>query len=423
MMEDGEISSEELVRSYIEQIGSKNSYREILEKEAIEKAKKIDTKRKNGEKLGLLAGIPIAITDDISTKGIPTRVGSKMLENYIPPFNATVIERLMEEDAILLGKIDVGEFGSTNLKASEIMGEDKAAFALGSDAGGSNRYSALQNRVFAMKPTYGMVSRYGIIGNTSTFDQIGPITKNTMDMALALNIIVGYDKRDSTSILREKVDYTFALIGDIKGFKIGLPMEYIEKKMSASKLSQLIDGLEKLGAVVEKISISSLDYVLPAYIILSSAEVASNTAKYDGIRYGYRTAEYEDMDELYIKTRSEGFGMEVKKQILFGNFVVSEKQYEGYYKKAQKVRTLIKDQFYTIFKDYDLILCPEPLSKEDFEFKEYALAANMAGLPAMVMPYEKDFLGLHFIGPMYGEDILLKIAYAIENMDKTGGEA
>ncbi|MGN9163854.1 amidase family protein [Tissierellaceae bacterium HCP3S3_D8] len=426
MMKDGEISSEKLVERYIEEIEKENSnlkiYREIMRKEAVDRAREIDRRRKDGEKLGLFAGIPIAVTDDISTKGIPTRAGSKMLENYIPPFDATVVEWLLKEDAIIIGKIDVSEFGNTSMRAGTAISKNQAAFALSSDAGGSARYSALQNGVFFMKPTYGMVSRYGAVGNTTTFDQIGPVTKNIMDMALALNAIVGWDRRDSTSISRDKVDYTSVLTGDVKGLKIGLPMEYIEKNMDSKEISQIIADLEELGASIEKISIPSLDYVLPAYSILSSAEVASNAAKYDGLRYGYRTDEYEDVEDLYRKTRSEGFGMEVKKQILFGNFVVSDKQYEGYYKKAQRVRTLIKNEFNNIFKSCDLILCPEPLSEDGFRFKEYTLAANMTGLPAIVVPYEKSSVGLHFIGSIYGEDTLLKMAYACEAVDKVGGE-
>lgn len=426
MMEQGDISSEELVGKYIDKIRRENSisnsYREIVKDEAIEKGKVIDKKRENGEKLGNLAGIPIAIADDISTKGIPTRAGSKMLDNYIPPFNATVVERLLEEDVIILGKVDVGEFGSTVGQLGNVVAEDGAVFALGSDSGGDARYSALKSGMLFMKPSYGLVSRYGAIGNTTSFDQIGPMTRSTRDMAMILNYIIGYDRRDSTCVTRERIDYISSLSKDIKGLKIGLPMDYIQGKMESKNIERIISTLEELGAIVEKVSISTLDYVLPAYKIISSAEIASNAAKYDGIRCGYRAEEYEDMEELYKNTRSEGFGPETKKQILFGNFVVSDRQYEKYYRNAQRVRTLIKKELHNKLNEYDLLLCPELLDGDEFLAREFALSANMAGLPAMAIPYNES-MGLHLIAPMYVETTLLKMAYACEGIYKVGGEA
>lgn len=426
MMEQRDISSEELVGKYIDKIRRENSisnsYREIVEDEAIERGKLIDKKRENGEKLGSLAGIPIAIADDISTKGIPTRAGSKMLDNYIPPFDATVVQRLLEEDAIILGKVDIGEFGSTVGQLGDVVAEDGAVFALGSDSSGDARYSALKSRILFMKPSYGLVSRYGAIGNTTTFDQIGPMTKTTMDMAMVLNYIIGYDKRDSTCVNRERIDYISGLSKDIRGLKIGLPMEYIGDKIEPKEIERVIRTLEELGAIVEKVSIPTLDYVLPAYKIISSAEIASNAAKYDGIRYGYRAEEYEDMEELYKNTRSEGFGQETKKHILFGNFVVSDRQYEKYYRNAQRVRTLIKKELHNILKEYELLLCPELLDGDEFLDREFALSANMAGLPAMAIPYDES-MGLHLVGSMYGESTLLRMAYACEAIAKVGGEA
>ncbi len=433
MLSKGEISSEELTRKYIEQIEEKDiklkAYSEITKGLAIRKAREIDEKRKRGEKLGVLAGIPMAITDDISTKDILTTVGSKMLKNYIPPFNATVVERLLKEDAIILGKLKVEEFGTTTFNSTVVVGKNEAVFSLGTDAGGSTREAALYNGVLSMKPTYGMVSRYGAMGNTSTFDQIGPITKNTKDMATILNIIVGYDKRDSTSIKKEKIDYTKALTKDIKGMKIGLLKEAVEENKEMAE--EVIGQLRELGAIVEEISISSLEHVLPTYYIIACAEIASNAAKYDGIRYGYRTKEYENMEELYKNTRSEGFGIELKKQIMFGNFVVSEKQYEEYYKKAQRVRTLIKEELNEIFKAYDLIISPIILTKDEYKLEPYNLLANISGLPAMAIPYNKDkkgnSRGLSLMAPAYREDNLLKISNIYEDINKeinkVGGEA
>ncbi len=361
----------------------------VLEK-AIKKAKDIDKKRQGNEALGILSGIPLALTDDITTKGILTKAGSKMLEKYIPPFNASIIDRLYDEDSILLGKVKVEEFGlSPSKSVSEILDSKGALFGLGASMD-SNRYS--------MKGTFGLISRYGLIGPTSSFDQVIPITNCVEDLALVLNSVVGYDKRDSASLNKEKVDYRNSLTGDIKGFKIAVPTELTDD------MEEIIKDLEGQGTVVDQVKISTLEYILPVYKVLASAEFASISARYDGISLGYRADLFEDIDELYKKTRSQGFSKEAKKAIMFGNYAISSGQYESLYKQAQKVRGMIKEEFTKIIGEYGLIILPHGV-KEDYD-----IVANVTGLPAITIPN-----GIQLIGPYLGEEDLIRLAYTIES--------
>ena len=401
LMESNEISSEELVRECIANIENETMdssiYQLILKDDAINKAREIDKKRKNKEPLGPLAGIPFVITDDISTKGILTSAGSKILENYLPPFDASVIEKLLGEDSIIIGKLKVDEFGLNPIKTISKSLDDKGAtFALS---------TCQDSRKISMRPSFGMISRYGVIGATSSFDQIVPVTKTVDDMATLLNSIVGYDKRDSTSINMEKFDYRKALNTDIKGLKIAIAPELFAKD-SNLQIEKTIEQLEKLGAIIEKVSLETLKYILPVYKILSSAEFASNSARYDGISLGYRTKEYRDREDLYRKTRSEAFGKQAKKTILFGNYVVSSGQYEKYYKKAQKVRAVIKEELTTLTNKYGLLLLP--FSSSDKEEPSNFLG-RVTGLPSITIPG-----GIQIIGSAFKEENLLKLAYVFE---------
>ena len=398
LMESGEVSSEEITKACISNIENENldstNYQILLKDEAIDKAREIDNRRKNKEVLGSLAGIPFAITDDISTKGIGTTAGSKILENYIPPFNATVIDQLNEDNGVILGKVKVNEFG---LKPT-----DHISKALDSKGGIFGLSTSMDSSKVSMKPTYGLISRYGVIGATSSFDQIVPITKSVEDLAVVLNSVVGYDKKDSTSINMEKKDYTKALINDIKGIKIGVPTELKDH----NQFNIIIKELEKLGADIQTVSLSNLKYILPVYQILSSAEFASNSARYDGISLGYRTKDYSDREQLYKKTRAEGFSKEAKKRILFGNYVISSGQYEKYYKKAQKIRAMIKEEFTKVTQEYGVIMLPFTSCKDN----SYNLAANVTGLPGVTIP-----CGIQFIGSAFKEEELIKLAYTYEN--------
>lgn len=394
LMELNEISSEDITKACIESIEKEDldskTYQILLKDEALSKAREIDTKRKNKEELGSLSGIPVAITDDISTKGILTTAGSKILEKYIPPFNATVVDRLSDDDSIILGKLKVNEFGLTyTTSVSETLSAKGAIFGLS---------TSLDSNKISMKPTFGLISRYGVISGTSSFEQIVPITNCAEDLAYVLNCIVGYDKRDPQSIKKDKVDYRKPLTSDIKGSKIAIP-----SGIKTEKIDKISMKLENIGATIQEVSLSTLDYILPVYRILSSAEFASNTARYDGISLGYRTDEYEDIEELYKKTRSKGFSKEAKKTILFGNYVISSGQYEKYYKKAQKLRTMIKDEFTRVTREYGMILFP--YGKND----KYDLVSKVTGLPAITIPY-----GLQCIGPYLGEDELIRLAYSLE---------
>lgn len=429
-MESNGISSEEIVKKHMEKI-KKNDlapeiYSYIDEEGAINKAKEIDEKRKDGEKLGRLAGIPVGISDEISTKGVLTSAGSKMLENYKPPFNASVMDNLLKEDALMVGKIAIDEFRTSySDSSSKSVKSGDTAFTLGSDAGGSLRIAASRDGLFAIKPTYGLVSRYGVISGTSTLDGLGATTKSIEDLAMVLNTIVGYDKRDSASISRDKIDYESVLGEDISGMKIGLPKELFGEDLDPEIEKTLLKAVEKLkslGVIVEEVSIPNLKYSSEVYEVISSGEFSSNLARFDGIGYGYRTKEYEDLEDLYKNSRSEAFGDKVKEKILFGNFVLNSAQYDRYYIKAQKVRTMIKKDFTSAFKTYDLIL--SPISKtDDNTFENYTLAANIAGLPAMTLPLASNDknIGFQLMAGAFNDEALLRLAYAYEmNKDKAG---
>ena len=381
-----EITAEQIVKAYSDRIASKESdvkaFITTLCDEALEKARAID---KEGDYSGL-AGIPIGIKDNINMTGVKTTCASRMLENFVSPYDATVMEKINNEKMIPMGKLNMDEFamgGSTeysyfkktsnpwNLNAvpggssggsAAAVAAGMVPWALGSDTGGSIRQPSSFCGVVGLKPTYGLVSRFGLVAFASSLDQIGPITKDVRDSAILLNIIAGHDEKDTTSENLEKKDYTKALKNDVKGLKIGVPKEFygegINPEVKAS-LEQAIAKYKELGAEVEEFSMDIAQYALATYYIIACAEASSNLGRFDGIRYGYRTPNYENLNDIFVNSRSEGFGDEVKRRIILGTYVLSSGYYDAYYKKAQKVRTLVKKSFDETFKKYDIIRVKE----------------------------------------------------------------
>ena len=456
-----EITSEEIVRSYYDRIKEKEEkikgYVTLLEEDSINQAKKIDERRKNGEKLGKFAGIPMAIKDNICTKGIKTTCSSKMLENFVSPYDATIIEKLKQEDIIFLGKTNMDEFamgsstensyfkktknpwdlsrvpGGSSGGSAAVVAADMTPWALGSDTGGSIRQPASLCGIVGLKPTYGLVSRYGLVAYGSSLDQIGPLVKDVEDAALLLNIIAGHDPKDSTSANISKKDYTLSLVNDVKGLKIGLPKEYIGEEINPEIRTAILEVAEKykeLGAEVEECSVDIGEKAIADYYIISCAEASSNLGRFDGIRYGYRTENYENLKDIYRNSRSEGFGEEVKARIILGTYVLSSGYYDSYYKKAQKVRTIIKNEFNKLFEKYDLVLMPTSPStafkigeKVDNPIEMYladlcTVPVNIAGLPGISVPCSLDKKGLpigfQLVGKQFDEETMLRAAYTYE---------
>lgn len=432
-------------------------YITILREEALEKAQEIQKKLDSGEALSPLAGIPMGIKDNICTEGIRTTCASRMLENFVPPYDATVHQKLKASGAILLGKLNMDEFamggstensyfkltrnpwdtqrvpGGSSGGSAAAVAAGEAIFTLGSDTGGSIRQPAAFCGTVGMKPTYGAVSRYGLVAFASSLDQIGPLTKDVEDCALVMNAIAGHDSMDSTSARVEYPDFTKALVNDIKGLKIGVPKEFIgdgiQEEVKKSVLAAL-EVLKRMGAEVEEFSLPINEYAIPAYYLIACAEASSNLARYDGIKYGYRAEGFTDLLDLYKKSRSEGFGTEVKRRIMLGTYALSSGYYDAYYKKALQVRTLIMKGFQNAFSKYDLIVGPttpttaykigeksaDPL--EMYLGDIYTVSVNIAGLPGLVVPCGKDAsglpIGLQFIGKPFGENTLIRAGYTFE---------
>ena len=457
----GELSSREATAAYLQAINEKEpsigAYLTVLEESAMKKAAEVDEKRAAGKTLSPLAGVPAGIKDNICTKGVRTTCASKMLENFVSPYNAGVIERLEEADAVLLGKLNMDEFamgsstensffkvthnprdlsrvpGGSSGGSAAAVAANEAAFALGSDTGGSIRQPAAFCGVVGMKPTYGTVSRYGLVAFASSLDQIGPLTRTVRDSAMVMDTIAGHDRRDSTSIKMDAVSYGEKIGQSIRGMKIALPEEFFGEGLS----DEVRKGIEEaalqfqaLGAEIVKVSMPTLSHALPAYYIISSAEASSNLARFDGVRYGYRAADYDDITSLYKKTRSEGFGAEVKRRIMLGTFALSSGYYDAYYKKALQVRTLIVNDYNRIFEKCDFILSPvapttaykigektaDPLSMYLGDI--YTVPVNIAGLPSLSMPCADapDGLpiGMQLIGRPFSEPELYRAGYAYE---------
>ncbi len=452
------IDATESILGRIDDVENKvESYITVTKESALEKAKEIDKKIAAGEPVGALAGVPCAIKDNICTKGVLTTCASKMLHNFKPPYSATVAEKLESADTVMLGKLNMDEFamgsstensyfkktknpydltkvpgGSSGGSAASVAA-DEAPFALGSDTGGSIRQPASFCGCVGLKPTYGSVSRYGLIAFASSLDQIGPLTKDVTDAAVVLDVISGHDAKDSTSVNIAHPSYEKALTGNVKGLKIGIPEEYIGEGIDeevAKSVYAAIENLKVLGAESNHMHLPLNEYALPAYYMISSAEASSNLARFDGVKYGYRAKEFEDLQDMYAATRSEGFGAEVKRRIMIGTYALSSGYYDAYYKKAQQVRTMIMNDFNKAFETYDILVTPtSPTTafgigeKTTDPLQMYlsdicTVSVNIGGLPAIVIPcgYDKNGLpiSVQLIGKPFGEATILNAAYALE---------
>ena len=465
LLKQRKLSSVELTKQYLARIEKADaqigSYITVCPDEALAAAGKADERIAKGEAT-LLTGIPVGIKDNICTEGITTTCASKMLYNFVPPYDATVTKRLKNEGAVILGKLNMDELamgsstessyfkktknpydltrvpgGSSGGSAASVSA-DLAPYALGSDTGGSIRQPAAFCGNVGLKPTYGLVSRFGLIAFASSLDQIGSFTKDVTDCAIVLNAIAGYDKMDSTSVDADKTDYTKALGLPLKGMKIGVPKQYLESGIQ-TEIKEAVENAVKvyeiLGAECEECSLPLSKFALPAYYLISSAEASSNLARFDGIKYGYRAEEYHGLTDLYERTRSEGFGEEVKRRIMLGTYALSSGYYDAYYKKAQQVRTLIKRDFAACFEKYDVLLTPTtPTTAYKFGEKSdpvamymgdiCTVAVNIAGLPAISIPAGLDKkgmpIGIQLIANSFDERKLLTAAFAYER--ETGYE-
>ena len=470
-LKNKELTVTEITKAYIDRINEKEkdvqAFITPLTDEAAKKAEEIDKKIEAGEEAEL-AGIPIGIKDNMCTKGVKTTCGSKMLENFVSPYNATVMEKINSEDMIMLGKLNMDEFamgssteyshfhptknpwnlnkvpGGSSGGSAAAVAANLVPWALGSDTGGSIRQPASLCGIVGLKPTYGLVSRYGLVAFASSLDQIGPMTKDVKDAAILLNVISGHDEKDTTSSNREKIDYTTSaeiekkdytkcLKNDVKGLKIGVPKEYFGEGINPevkAKVEEAIEKYKELGAEIEEFSLDIADYSLATYYIIAPAEASSNLGRFDGIRYGYRTPNYTNLKELFKNSRSEGFGSEVKRRIILGTYVLSSGYYDAYYKKAQQVRTLVKQEFKKAFEKYDVILTPtSPIVAFDIGTKlsnpmEMYLSdictvpVNIAGVPAISIPCGVDSnnmpIGMQLIGNYFDEETILNAAYTYE---------
>lgn len=456
----GELSSADITKSYLDAITANdekiNGYITVTGEAAMAAAGRADELRRSG-KASPLTGIPAAIKDNICTKGIKTTCASKMLGNFVPPYDAAVMEKLNAQTVPVLGKVNMDEFamGSSNENSAfkvtrnprgldrvpggssggsaAVVAANEAPFALGSDTGGSIRQPAAFCGVVGMKPTYGRVSRYGLVAFASSLDQIGPLTKTVEDNALVLNAIAGCDSRDATSVNRDVPDYTSGLGKGVKGMKVAMLKEFFGEGISADVRDAVLNAAktyEKLGAEIVELSMPSLDHALPAYYVISSAEASSNLARFDGVRYGYRSENYNDITELYKNTRSEGFGAEVKRRIMLGTFALSSGYYDAYYKKALQVRTLIMKDYEKIFEGCDFILSPVAPTvaykigeKTTNPLEMYlgdicTVPVNIGGIPALSLPCGQSAdgmpIGMQLIGPAFSEAKLYQAGAAFE---------
>ncbi len=456
-----EITAVELTESVYERIEAVEphvkGYLTLTKDIALEQANAADAGFQNGDNMSPLAGIPIAIKDVICTKGVRTTCASKILSNFVPPYDATVMTKLNQQGIVMIGKTNMDEFamgsstensayqithnpwdletipGGSSGGSAAVVSADTAICSLGSDTGGSIRQPAALCGVVGMKPTYGRISRYGLIAFASSLDQIGPFTKDVTDCALVLNALCGNDEMDSTSVDVPVPDFTQGLINDVQGLKIGVPKEYFTEGLDtevADKVHAAISVLEKLGASVEEISLPHTEYAIATYYIIAPAEASANLARYDGVRYGYRTEEPTDLINMYKKTRSEGFGQEVKRRIMLGTFALSAGYQDAYYRKAQKARTLIKSDFDAAFEKVDVIATPtsptpafkigertaDPLQM--YLCDVMTTPASHAGLPGISVPcgfVESGLpVGLQLLAAPFDEETLLRAAYTFE---------
>ena len=457
----GEITSPQATEAVIKQIKAVeeqvHSYVTLDEEGAMKRAKEVQAQIEAGTLTGPLAGVPAAIKDNMCTKGMRTTCSSKILENFVPTYTAEAVLNLEKAGAVILGKTNMDEFamGSTTETSAygvtrnpwntehvpggssggscAAVAANECFYALGSDTGGSIRQPSSFCGVTGIKPTYGTVSRYGLIAYGSSLDQIGPVAKDVSDCAAILEAISSHDLKDSTSMARTGCDFTSALKDDVKGMKIGIPSSYFGEGLDEEVRAAILkaaDILKEKGAIVETFDLGLVDYAIPAYYVIASAEASSNLSRFDGIKYGYRTKEYEGLHNMYKKTRSEGFGPEVKRRIMLGSFVLSSGYYDAYYLKALRTKALIKKEFDKAFAKYDLILAPaspdtapklgaslsDPLKMYLGDI--YTISVNLAGLPGMTVPCGMDSkglpIGMQLIGDCFKEKNIIRAGYAFE---------
>lgn len=465
-----EVSVAEAVEAALSNIEEKeNQYHALItvdQEGAKKRAAQIQKKITSGELSGPLAGVPVVVKDNMCTKGMLTTCASKILENFIPTYSAEAVCRLEKAGAILLAKSNMDEFAMGSTTETSYYGVTKnphnpahvpggssggscaavalgeCSFALGSDTGGSIRQPSGFCGVVGLKPTYGTVSRYGLIAYGSSLDQIGPIARDVTDCAAVLEAIASYDKKDSTSFKRESYDFTSALKPDVSGMKIGIPRDYLSDGIDTEVKEAVLCAAEqfrRLGASVEEFDLGLVEYAIPAYYVIASAEASSNLARFDGVKYGYRTKEYEGLHNMYKKTRSEGFGAEVKRRIMLGSFVLSSGYYDAYYLKALRTKALIKNAFDQAFANYDVILGPvapttapklgesliDPIKMYLGDI--YTISVNLAGLPGICLPCGTDQaglpIGMQLIGNCFQETKIIQAAYAYEQSVKEKKEA
>ncbi len=461
-IKSGDIKVAEATRAVLDEIKKKdgeiNAYITVIEDEALKRAEEVQAKINAGElDNSPLAGVPVAIKDNISTKGIKTSCASKILGDFKPPYNAAVIDKLSDAGAVIVGKLNMDEFAMGSTGETSYYGETKnpwdtsrvpggsssgaaaavascmAPYALGSDTGGSIRQPASYCGVTGMKPTYGAVSRYGLIAYASSLDQIGPVAKDTADCAAILDIICGKDEMDGTSLDIEHKSYLGSLSGDVAGLKIGIPSQCFGDGLSGDVKDAVLgvaEALKSKGAEAEEFDMPIIDYVVPTYYIIASAEASSNLSRFDGVKYGFRAEEFEDLTDLYMSTRSEGFGEEVKRRIMLGTFALSTGYYDAYYKKALQVKALIKKAFDDAYEKYDVILFPaapstapkigsslsDPLKMYLSDI--YTVSVNLAGLPGITVPCGFDKggmpIGAQLVGAALNDHVILNAAYTYQ---------
>ena len=457
----GEVTVKEAVTAALDAIEKKEktvgSFVTVDREGALKRAEEVQKQIDDGTLTGPLAGVPVAIKDNMCTKGMRTTCSSKILYNFKPTYTAEAVKNLEEAGAVILGKTNMDEFamgsttetsaygvtknpwntehvpgGSSGGSCAAVAAEE-CSFALGSDTGGSIRQPSSFCGVTGIKPTYGTVSRYGLIAYGSSLDQIGPVAKDVTDCATILEAIASYDKKDSTSIRREDLDFTSALVDDVKGMKIGIPKDYFGEGLDPEVKEAVLGAAKKLeekGAIVEEFDLSLVEYAIPAYYVIACAEASSNLARFDGVKYGYRTEAYDGLHNMYKKTRSEGFGPEVKRRIMLGSFVLSSGYYDAYYLKALRTKALIKKAFDEAFAKYDVILgpaAPTTAPKIGASLSDpikmylgdiYTISVNLAGLPGISLPCGKDKnglpIGLQLIGDCFKEKNIIRAAYAFE---------
>ncbi len=458
-----EVTVKEAVEAVFSRIEKKekdlNCYVTLDQEGALKRAEEVQKKIEDGTLTGKLAGVPVAVKDNMCTEGMRTTCSSKILSDFIPTFSSEAVLNLEKAGAVIIGKTNMDEFAMGSTTETSAYGETKnpwneahvpggssggsaaavaageCFFALGSDTGGSIRQPASFCGVVGMKPTYGTVSRYGLIAYGSSLDQIGPLTKNVTDCAAVMEMIASHDTKDSTSIKREDTDFTSVLTEDVKGLKIGIPRDYFGEGLDIEVKESVLaaaKALREKGALVEEFDLSLVEYAIPAYYTIASAEASSNLERFDGVKYGYRTKQYEGLHNMYKKTRSEGFGAEVKRRIMLGSFVLSSGYYDAYYLKALRTKALIKKAFDEAFTKYDMILGPvapttapelgkslsDPLKMYLGDI--YTISVNLAGLPGISIPCGTDQkglpIGLQLIGDCFSEKKLFQAAYAYEKI-------